>query len=54
MTNSEDLPMTEQSAAEILAKLTNANPQLMEETLATLTQEQRDAATKASNQHRGR
>jgi hypothetical protein len=54
MTSSEDLPMTKESAAEILVRLQKANPTLMEETLAGLTREQRDAATQASHTRRSR
>jgi hypothetical protein len=54
MTNSEELPITEESAAEILVRLAAFNPALMEATLATLTREQRDAATQASHARRTR
>jgi hypothetical protein len=45
-------PITDQSAADILNRLQAANPHLMEETLAGLTREQRDAATQAMHGRR--
>jgi hypothetical protein len=45
-------PITDQSAADILNRLQAANPHLMEETLAGLTREQRDAATQAMHSRR--